>query len=576
MKINHIKKLLACIVILASLAACTDLSETVYDEIVVNNYYNTREDIIRAAFRPFEHAFSSIRSRQVLYEETADQLGTWERDGWWLDNQQYQYLHYHTWTSGHSNIRQEWQVCYQGIMQANSVIDELSGLNPGDFNISQAEMDNYIAQNKTLRAWFYIRLLDAFRNIPLAVSLDNSKNSVGQVEPSAIFEFVEQELKQSIEVLPVKSGSSGNGVMQGQWTRAGAAALLVRLYLNAEKWAGVEKYTECASYAQQIIDGTFGHYTIDDTWYKPFDWNNDQLSGEIIFAFPSTFGRSHWLYDLDTYFGSLPADGEPYFGVYKDADFNCKYAAQPGIDLNGNEYGFTLGKPVVKFKRFPEDYRLKLYKNLGNNTREGMFVYGYLEYIEGGLTKKIKSPTDGNVLYIRDQVGAFHDLLPGSLPADKKSSMVGGDHNSGWHFAKYPIYTDNETGKCESDYIEIRLPEIYYSLAECKFRKGDVTGAGSLLNAVRKRNYPASTYSSYLYQPEGSVTLTEDELLDEWGREFFAEGRRRTDLVRWSKFCTGVWWDKTADADDHTEIFPIPRDFLGADHNLKQNPGYNN
>jgi hypothetical protein len=72
------------------------------------------------------------------------------------------------------------------------------------------------------------------------------------------------------------------------------------------------------------------------------------------------------------------------------------------------------------------------------------------------------------------------------------------------------------------------------------------------------------------------VTLTEDELLDEWGREFFAEGRRRTDLVRWNKFSTGVWWDKTADADNHTEIFPIPRDFLGADHNLKQNPGYNN
>lgn len=576
MKINHIKKFLAGIVILASLVACTDLSETVYDEIVVDNYYNTRDDIIRAAFRPFEHAFSSIRSRQVLYEETADQLGTWERDGWWLDNQQYQYLHYHTWTSGHFNIRQEWQVCYQGIMQSNSVIDELSDLNPSDFNISQAEMDNYIAQNKTLRAWFYIRLLDAFRNIPLAVSLDNSKNSVGQVEPSAIFEFVEQELKQSIEVLPVKSGSSGNGVMQGQWTRAGAAALLVRLYLNAEKWTGVEKYTECASYAQQIIDGAFGHYVIDNTWYKPFDWNNDQISGEIIFAFPSTFGRSHWLYDLDTYFGSLPADGEPYFGVYKDADFNCKYAAQPGIDLNGSEYDFALGKPIVKFKRFPEDYRLKLYKNLGNNTREGMFVYGYLEYTEGGVAKRIKSPTDGNVLYIRDQVGAFHDLLPGSLPSDKKSSMVGGDHNSGWHFAKYPIYTDNETGKCESDYIEIRLPEIYYSLAECKFRKGDVTGAGSLLNAVRKRNYPESTYSSYLYQPEGSVTLTEDELLDEWGREFFAEGRRRTDLVRWNKFCTGVWWDKTADADDHTEIFPIPRDFLGADHNLVQNPGYNN
>ena len=29
--------------------------------------------------------------------------------------------------------------------------------------MSQPEMDNFIAQNKALRAWFYIRLLDAFR-----------------------------------------------------------------------------------------------------------------------------------------------------------------------------------------------------------------------------------------------------------------------------------------------------------------------------------------------------------------------------------------------------------------------------
>ena len=38
-----------------------------------------------------------------------------------------------------------------------------------------------------LRAWFYLRLLDAFRNIPLAVSYyDTSKNSAGQVEPRKV------------------------------------------------------------------------------------------------------------------------------------------------------------------------------------------------------------------------------------------------------------------------------------------------------------------------------------------------------------------------------------------------------
>ncbi len=35
-----------------------------------------------------------------------------------------------------------------------------------------------------------------------------------------------------------------------------------------------------------------------------------------------------------------------------------------------------------------------------------------------------------------------------------------------------------------------------------------------------------------------------DEMLDEWGREFFAS-RRRIDLIRYGKFSSGPWWDKT-------------------------------
>ena len=126
----------------------------------------------------------------------------------------------------------------------------------------------------------------------------------------------------------------------------------------------------------------------------------------------------------------------------------------------------------------------------------------------------------------------------------------------------------------ESDFVEIRLPEVIYSLAECRFRAGSVNEAGRLLNSVRKRNYPREDWPDVLYAPEGKVQLTEQELLDEWGREFFAEGRRRIDLIRFGRFSSGTWWDKTPDKDNHTEIFPIPRTALETNHNLKQNPGY--
>ena len=188
--------------------------------------------------------------------------------------------------------------------------------------------------------------------------------------------------------------------------------------------------------------------------------------------------------------------------------------------------------------------------------------------------EKVTSPSNNMPLYIRDQVGVFHDTAPGSVPENKISDMKNGDHNSGWHFAKYLFYSDEDAGKLEADYSEIRLAEIYYSLAECKFRSGDTEGAGKLLNDVRKRYYPVEKYQEYLYVPEGDVRLTENELLDEWGREFLAEGRRRTDLCRWNKFSTGIWWDKQPDANNHTDIFPIKRNTLGSNPFLVQNPGY--
>lgn len=573
MNIKNTIKYLAGIVLLVSTSACTDLDETVYDQVMTENYYNTKDDIIRAYVRPFEHAFWSITTTYELQEETADQQATYNREGWWLDGQKYQRLHYHTWTIDDGSAQSAWNGGFQGIMQCNSVIADFNRLQPEQFGMTRDEMDGMISGLRTMRAWLYIRLLDLFRNIPLATSPNQEENSKGQVPPQEIFDFIESELKASIEALPVKDVTGGNKDKQGQWTKAGAASLLVRLYLNAEKWIGIPKYNECANYAQKIIGGEYGPYNIATRWDEPFDYNNE-TSDEVIFGFTASYSRTHWHMGSDMYFWSLPANAHYYFDFKSWGGMNPKFALQPSRDIDGNLYNYTLGMPVARFQKYPEDYRLKKYKNLsGDSKREGMFLFGYLEQVENGVTKKILSP-NGYEYYIRDQVGMFKDTDPSAILADKESNMNHADHNSGWHPVKYPIYRDADPGAMQADYSEIRLAEIYYSLAECKFRAGNVSEAGSLFNEVRNRNYPASTHADYLYVPDGKVVLTENELLDEWGREFLSEGRRRTDLCRWNKFTTGTWWDKQPDADNHTDIFPLTRSILGADAYLVQNPGY--
>ena len=569
--------LLAVPAALMTASSCTDLSETLYDQVASNNYYNTKNDVIRAVLRPFEHGFWSIQNRHVLNEESADQLITPTRGDWWDDGGRWARLHRHKWLVTNGEAQSEFNGCYQGIGQANKVIEDLDKLSASKFGFSEDEFKNLKAQNHVLRAWFYIRLLDAFRNIYLSQSFyDQSKNSKEQVPPKEIFDFIEKDLKEALPELAKKTSLGGNGKLEGQWTQAGAAALLVRLYMNAKVYIGEDHFADAEQYAQDIVDGKYGTYAVADRWDAAFDWDNENCD-EVIFAFPSS-GETHWHYKGDMYWWSVPSKANDWLHDTKsrEGSHNIKYSASPSYNPKGEKYNYELGMPIAQFKKYPSDVRLKMYKNLGNGRREGMFIFGKIQYTDdNGNTQYLKDHHDQYTLDLRDAVGKFGGT-DGSKWLDKAASRLeDGDDNSGWMFAKYPLYSDNEENQqFEADYCEVRLPEIIYSLAECKLRKGDTSGAAKLLNSVRKRNYPSSDWSTVLYAPEGAATLDMKEMLAEWGREFFAEGRRRIDLIRFGKF-GNAWWDKDADADNHTEIFPFHTEILNTHTGMKQNPGYN-
>ena len=576
-KLYKYAALLAVPAALMTASSCTDLSETLYDQVASNNYYNTKNDVIRAVLRPFEHGFWSIQNRHVLNEESADQLITPTRGDWWDDGGRWARLHRHKWLVTNGEAQSEFNGCYQGIGQANKVIEDLDKLSASKFGFSEDEFKNLKAQNHVLRAWFYIRLLDAFRNIYLSQSFyDQSKNSKEQVPPKEIFDFIEKDLKEALPELAKKTSLGGNGKLEGQWTQAGAAALLVRLYMNAKVYIGEDHFADAEQYAQDIVDGKYGTYAVADRWDAAFDWDNENCD-EVIFAFPSS-GETHWHYKGDMYWWSVPSKANDWLHDTKsrEGSHNIKYSASPSYNPKGEKYNYELGMPIAQFKKYPSDVRLKMYKNLSNGRREGMFIYGKIQYTDdNGNTQYLKDHHDQYTLDLRDAVGKFGGT-DGSKWLDKAASRLeDGDDNSGWMFAKYPLYSDyEENQQFEADYCEVRLPEIIYSLAECKLRKGDTSGAAKLLNSVRKRNYPSSDWSTVLYAPEGAATLDMKEMLAEWGREFFAEGRRRIDLIRFGKF-GNAWWDKDADADNHTEIFPFHTEILNTHTGMKQNPGYN-
>ncbi|WP_167018853.1 RagB/SusD family nutrient uptake outer membrane protein [Chitinophaga sp. Cy-1792] len=559
------------------LSSCTKLDEHVYDKVDASQFLTRREDVITDFLRPFEHAYWSIQGNDIyaVGENSTDEIGTFNRQGDWQDGNYYQRMHYHTWTTQDNFTSGAWTAFYQGIvLSTNSLEDMESITDPAKLNVTVTEMADFKAELRTLRAWFYLRAFDFYRNIEIVTDVKHATQGNKQSTPQETFDYIESELKAALPDLPKRADLGDQGI--GRWTQAAAASLLVRLYLNAKVYIGTDKFTECAQLCQDIIDGKYGSYALDTRWDAPFDYTNSKTTSEVIYGFPCSLNRTHWQYDGGMFFWAMTYDAAPLYCGFTDfGQANPKYALQPGRDVDSVEYPFQLGKPFVKFQHYPDDYRLTLYKNLGNSKREGMFLFGYLPYqhnVNGSMKQDTVRGNKGDYpLFIRDQVGWFLDAKPGTRIADKESDMNHADHNSGIFFLKYPLYPTADPNRITSAYGEIRLSEIYYTLAECKYRAGDKVSAAGLLNAVRQRNYPAG--SSSLYKSDGSQ-LTDQELLDEWGREFLGENRRRTDLVRWGLFSTGTWWDKKPDADNHTEIFPIGRDIMGANPQFIQNKGY--
>lgn len=572
-------KYITCVALASlSLSACTDLDETVYSEVSSNNYFNTRDDVVAMAFRSFEHGYWTIVPRFRMNELSADQLIIPRRDGSWDDGGVWRQFHYHTWTPDISrHVHDEWDSMFAGIAQANFAIDRFNELDPEKFGFGEEEWNSLRMQNRVLRCWYYLRLLDAFRNVPFCVSYDDqSKNTLSQVPPEQIFNFIESELKEAIPNLYKKESLGSGSQYANMWTQAGAASLLVRLYLNAKEYIGVDRLADCEKIAQDIVDGVYGAYKVADRWDAPFDSDNDQCD-ELIFFFSGSCNYTSWHYH-QLYNWGVPSYSEQFFddAKVKHGGHNGEFVCSPSYDPTGKPYNFELGMTIQKFKKYPGDVRLEKYKNLGGGKRQGMFLFGYLEYMQNGIPRKLKAPEMPYELCIRDAVGQFHFLKEGKWLDSPESDMTTGDYNSGYYTVKYPMYSNNDPGAGESDFAEIRLPEIIYSLAECKLRlHNDAEGAGKLLNSVRRRNYPSAMYRHVLYKPEGTVDLDLDEMLDEWGREFLAEGRRRIDLIRFDKFTKGKWWDKQPDADDHAKIFPVPRVQITTNAALKQNPGYN-
>ncbi|WP_165026373.1 RagB/SusD family nutrient uptake outer membrane protein [Dysgonomonas sp. ZJ279] len=560
---KKIKILYLFLVSVVLMPSCTDLTEEAFSVIPTDKYYTDKNSVNAAVMRPYEHGHwcGWDGDRWYLQELTADQF-VWTqkgKHGW--DDGQWVRLHSHTWDNLQGQIYGSWTGPYQGIGYINNTLNDFKTFDFNAIGVTDQEIAAYSAELRALRVWYYTFLIDFFRHVPIS---EDNLTIKGQSSPQEVFTYMENEIK---EILPTLSKEPAIG----RFGQASAASLLVRMYLNAKVWIGIDRYSDCATMAQEIIDGKYGAYTIDTDYRGPFQsFYNGRRSPENIFEWPhaNNIYDAGWLYDAFHHYKT-----QYIMDTQSRGTWNGVHLA-PSRDLDGNIYDYTLGKPYEKFA--DGDYRKQNYEIIDKDgNTKGFFLIGpqyEFDHTNGFGYDKSKPVAGaeewtGQQLVFVDQVGRFSEKPDGRW--SEGSHVTTGEENSGVRLAKFGPLSLTAGKYMNNSIAEIRLAEIYYSLAECKYRAGDKAGAAKLLDAVRKRNYPDSEWSKYSYVTNLSK-LTDQEFIDELGREFLGERHRRTDLVRWERF-SDAWWDKGIDKTDKDyEIFPIPSRALSSNPLLKQ------
>jgi starch-binding outer membrane protein, SusD/RagB family len=305
----------------------------------------------------------------------------------------------------------------------------------------------------------------------------------------------------------------------GRVDQGAAWALLARLYLNAKTYTGNTKYSEAITYAKKVIGGG---YTLHSNYGQLFMADNDKRKDEFMFA--------------------INCDG-----LHTQAFGNTTFLVHAASGDDHDEYGVGSG---------------------WNGYRATKGLADLFPDLSGG--------TDKRAMFTTSKFGTS----PSQVAISDVSNFAQGMHVVKWKNIRSdgaPV-SDVKREFSDIDFPVFRLSEMYLIYAEAVLRGGtggDAATALTYVNAVRTRAFGNTSGNI------NSTTLTLDYILAERGREFYWEGHRRTDLVRYGLLTTGTYlwpWkggvsSGTAVSDKYN-IFPIPSENRIANPNLTQNDGY--
>lgn len=394
------------------------------------------------------------------------------------------------------------------------------------------EVQRYVAEARFLRALAYYWAIDLFGQFPFTTDEDGVGKFFPEIQTREyIFNYIESELKDISDEL----GEPGFSYPQAD--KGAAWMLLARLYLNAEVYTGTERWDDVVTYTDSVINS--GAYSLADDYRQNFSADNGYNSNpEMIFAWEQdgvhVQGYVGTTFIIESSSDAVYIRAEDYHGLTENTNWNGNRARIDFLDVMIDTLATYGGLPIdpsdPEFDASPDNrVFLKQKKALNIPSASSSGDYGI------GVYKFTARNSDG------------------TLPVN---------YNPAFACTDYPVF---------------RFADAYLMRAEAYHNLGDDELAKEDINMIRERAFGDQSGNI------SAAQVTDAFILNERAREFYYEGLRRTDLIRFGQFTDGTYhwqwkggvYEGTATS-SHLNLYPIPADEISANpnYNGQNNPGY--
>lgn len=427
---------------------------------------------------------------------------------------------------------------------------------------TDGEWPHYIAEVRFLRALHFFYYLDLFHKAPFKLVYDPS---VLPVEKGGkdLYDWLDNELTE-IEGLLAPIGEYNSAANFGRADQGAAYALHARLALNSEIYTDgqTKDYQKAIDYCNKVISS--GKYALSKNSKNGFSGYeqvfmgdndvNEQAMKEIIFPIRQD-GKKTEEYAGSTYLvSSMRITGMPYSATSNY--WSCNFSR---MALVGKFF-----KDLSKVPMADKDAYDEYLKTHTVATEEDVIAADAV--MHGATSEIIAAANDDRALFYAGVGGGIRTLTTKQI-----TGFLNGLSIVKWQNRRSDNSTPSDASFSDTDIPLFRLAEMYLTRAEAQYRLGgNDAQVIKDVNELRERAHAT---------PIASVNM--DMLIDEWGREFYMEGRRRSDLVRFGLFTGSKYiWDfkggvsTGTSVDKRFNVYPIPATDVSNNPNMTQNPGY--